>query len=180
MRTGAASQLVLCGLGGQGILFMARLLAEAALLEGHETIVSETHGMSQRGGAVESHVKIGPFRSPLVRLAHADLGFALDASRAEAARAYAKAGGSIFVNGTARGEGEAAQVHWVPAGALAAEMGYARGANLVLVGHAAAAAPHALPSRESLLAAIDKLTPPVALQANREAFLKGCGLVTSS
>ena len=178
MTPGATSQLVICGLGGQGILFMAKLLAEAAMVEGCEVIVSETHGMAQRGGAVESHVKIGPFQSPLVRLGHADLTLALDASRTEAARAYGKPESACLVNAATAAAAKDGPTRHIAASAVAAEMGYARGANLVLVGYAAAAWPEALPSREALLAAIDKLSPPVALKANREALLKGCELAT--
>ena len=43
-------QVVLSGVGGQGILFLSRLLAEAAIAGGFPVITSETHGMAQRGG----------------------------------------------------------------------------------------------------------------------------------
>jgi indolepyruvate ferredoxin oxidoreductase beta subunit len=53
-------KLILAGVGGQGVLFVTRLLSEAAQELGMDFISSEIHGMSQRGGSVVSHFKIGP------------------------------------------------------------------------------------------------------------------------
>jgi indolepyruvate ferredoxin oxidoreductase beta subunit len=66
-------KLLLAGVGGQGVLFVTRLLGETAMASGLQFVSSEIHGMSQRGGAVVSHIKIGPYESPLVRLGSADL-----------------------------------------------------------------------------------------------------------
>ncbi|MCK4478555.1 indolepyruvate ferredoxin oxidoreductase subunit beta [Candidatus Bathyarchaeota archaeon] len=51
--------VVLAGVGGQGILLAAEMLGTAAVKEGYNVRVSELHGMAQRGGAVVSHVRIG-------------------------------------------------------------------------------------------------------------------------
>lgn len=51
-------QIIVSGLGGQGVLFVSRLLAETALDMGYSALLSETHGMAQRGGNVISHLKI--------------------------------------------------------------------------------------------------------------------------
>ncbi len=66
-------QIAISGLGGQGILFLTRLLAETALDMGLDVLSSETHGMAMRGGAGISHLKIGHFSSPLIRAGQADL-----------------------------------------------------------------------------------------------------------
>jgi indolepyruvate ferredoxin oxidoreductase, beta subunit len=42
--------MVLCGLGGQGILFMTKVLSQAALRKNYNVLGAETHGMAQRGG----------------------------------------------------------------------------------------------------------------------------------
>ncbi|RLB26959.1 MAG: indolepyruvate oxidoreductase, partial [Deltaproteobacteria bacterium] len=60
--------IVLCGLGGQGILFMTRVLAQAALDRGLPVMGAETHGMAQRGGSVISHLRLGEVQSSLVRI----------------------------------------------------------------------------------------------------------------
>ncbi len=66
-------QIAITGRGGQGILFITRILGECALRSGWEVIASETHGMAQRGGSVISSIKIGPFRGPLIKSGQADL-----------------------------------------------------------------------------------------------------------
>ena len=73
------------GVGGQGTLLASRLLGEAALAAGYNPMVSETHGMAQRGGIVVSTVVLGDLKSPLISPGEADivLGFeALEAFRA--------------------------------------------------------------------------------------------------
>ena len=70
--------IVLAGVGGQGILLASQILGVSAVKEGFNVRVSEIHGMAQRGGAVVSHVRIGEkVRSPIVLEGNADviLGF---------------------------------------------------------------------------------------------------------
>lgn len=164
------TQIVVCGLGGQGILFLSRLLGEAARIDGQEAISSETHGMSQRGGAVDSHVKIGGFRSSLVRRGQADVAFVLDPSRTAAASDFLREGGACFVDApSAPGEG----VRWIDAAAVARGVGNPRGSNLVLLGFASAAVPGLFPPRKALLEAVEVLSAPPFIVKNREAFLEG-------
>lgn len=66
-------RLVFIGVGGQGNLLASRLLGEAALSLGIPTVVSEIHGMAQRGGIVESAVLLGNVTSPIVSSAEADV-----------------------------------------------------------------------------------------------------------
>jgi indolepyruvate ferredoxin oxidoreductase, beta subunit len=78
-------RIFLTGVGGQGTLLASRLLGEAALAAGFNPMVSETHGMAQRGGIVVSTVVLGDLQSPLISPGEADivLGFeALEAFRA--------------------------------------------------------------------------------------------------
>ena len=65
-------QIVISGVGGQGVLFVTRILAEAAIMKGISVLASETHGMAQRGGTVLSHLKVGNFSSPLIRPGNAN------------------------------------------------------------------------------------------------------------
>jgi indolepyruvate ferredoxin oxidoreductase beta subunit len=64
---------VFVGVGGQGNLLASRLLGETALSLGIPSIVSEIHGMAQRGGVVESAVLIGDVTSPIVSDGEADV-----------------------------------------------------------------------------------------------------------
>ena len=64
---------VFVGVGGQGNLLASRLLGEAALSMGIPVVVSEIHGMAQRGGVVESAVLLGNASSPIVSDGEADV-----------------------------------------------------------------------------------------------------------
>jgi len=60
--------------GGQGLITLTQIIAEAALSEGFDVKTSELHGLSQRGGSVETHIRFGEkVFSPLVSLGSADL-----------------------------------------------------------------------------------------------------------
>ena len=64
---------VFVGVGGQGNLLASRLLGEAALSMGIPAVVSEIHGMAQRGGVVESAVVMGAAQSPVISDGEADI-----------------------------------------------------------------------------------------------------------
>ncbi len=66
--------IILTGVGGQGIITLLSLINEAALIESYDVKSSELHGLSQRGGSVEAHVRFGKkVLSPLVPKGSADL-----------------------------------------------------------------------------------------------------------
>ena len=59
--------ILFCGTGGQGVLSAAEICGWAALLEGYHVKKTEVHGMAQRGGSVESHLRFGKIvYSPLI------------------------------------------------------------------------------------------------------------------
>jgi indolepyruvate ferredoxin oxidoreductase, beta subunit len=124
-------QIVISGIGGQGVLFVTRILAEAAVEMRMEVLTSETHGMAMRGGTVISHVKVGPFTSPLIRMGQADIGLFLHAANLEVHRGFLKPEGLICINREKSGEGEG-----IDATGLAREHGSLVIANLVLLGFA--------------------------------------------
>jgi indolepyruvate ferredoxin oxidoreductase beta subunit len=124
-------QIVISGIGGQGTLFLTRVLAEAAIEKGLDVLTSETHGMAMRGGSVISHVKVGPFTSPLIRMGQADCGLFLHAGGLEVHRDFLKPEGRLFINAEANGDGTA-----IDATRLAREHGTPLVANLVLLGFA--------------------------------------------
>jgi indolepyruvate ferredoxin oxidoreductase, beta subunit len=124
-------QIVVSGIGGQGVLFLTRVLAEAAVEKGMEVLTSETHGMAMRGGTVISHIKIGAFTSPLIRTGQADVGLFLHAGNLEVHRGFLKPEGLIYINREKNGDGEA-----IDATRMAREYGSLVIANLVLLGFA--------------------------------------------
>jgi indolepyruvate ferredoxin oxidoreductase beta subunit len=132
-------QVVLSGVGGQGILFLSRLLAEAAIAGGFPVLTSETHGMAQRGGVVVSHLKVGGFDSPLVRMGRADLLLVLKEENVVLHRAFLADGGALVVNAAAPTDaGPRVRVHAVDADALALAAGAPHAVNLILLGFALA------------------------------------------
>jgi indolepyruvate ferredoxin oxidoreductase beta subunit len=70
--------VLLVGVGGQGILTTSAILARAALRAGINVVTAETHGMAQRGGSVEVHVRFGDVDSPLIPYGSADVVVALE------------------------------------------------------------------------------------------------------
>jgi len=65
--------ILFCGTGGQGVLTAAEIAALAAVYDGYHAKKSEVHGMAQRGGSVESHVRFGKnVSSPLIEISNSD------------------------------------------------------------------------------------------------------------
>ncbi len=69
--------ILLVGVGGQGILTTSNILARAALKAGVNVVTAETHGMAQRGGSVEVHVRLGDVYAPLIPVGGADYAISL-------------------------------------------------------------------------------------------------------
>ena len=65
--------IYISGVGGQGIIKTSVIIGEAAMLEGYDVVMSEIHGMSQRGGSVSTELKIGNFKSSIVEESKADM-----------------------------------------------------------------------------------------------------------
>ena len=124
-------QIIISGRGGQGVLFATRLLAEAGLEMGLDVLTSETHGMAMRGGTVISHIKVGSFKSPLIRKGLADTGLFFSDSNVAIHGGYIKPDGFRVVN-TGRDGAYAA----VDATRYAKETGSLLVTNLVLLGYA--------------------------------------------
>ena len=93
----SVTNVVLAGLGGQGVIKASDILADAALRSGLDVKKSELHGMSQRGGSVSSDVRFGTkVLSPMVPAGEADFLVVLAASEVEVARPLLKAGGVLL------------------------------------------------------------------------------------
>jgi indolepyruvate ferredoxin oxidoreductase beta subunit len=138
MTSPIEQQIVISGVGGQGVLFVTRLLAQAAMIRELPVFTSETHGMAQRGGTVVSHLKVGPFSSPLIRRGKADGLLAMKPENVAGGHGtYLKPGGWTVVNlDRPYGHDLAGPVHEVDAEALAEARGDSRAMNLILLGFA--------------------------------------------
>jgi len=67
------TNIVLTGVGGQGVITAANILGKAAVKAGVNVFVSEVHGMAQRGGSVNCTVRLGDVHGPLVQSGTADV-----------------------------------------------------------------------------------------------------------
>lgn len=96
------TDIVLSGVGGQGILSIATVLGEAAIKEGLYIKQAEVHGMSQRGGDVQSNLRISsdPIMSDLIPLGKADLIISLEPMEALRYLPYLSKEGWIITNST--------------------------------------------------------------------------------
>src|SRR5512136_1813994 len=65
--------IMIVGIGGQGTILASNILGEACLIEGRTVRGAETHGMAQRGGSVESHIRIDGKYGPLIAPGTADI-----------------------------------------------------------------------------------------------------------
>jgi indolepyruvate ferredoxin oxidoreductase beta subunit len=172
-------QAVVAGVGGQGVLFVTRILAAAARRRTNRVLISEVHGMAQRGGSVLSHLKAGPFFSPLVSPGQAQTLFSLDAGEAIRNLPFLAPGGSLIVNApdedyvsakakaAMRKQGLESLV--MDATAIAQEAGAPKAANVLLL--AAAAHAGALPfSSDEIWDVLAASSPKARLEANRKLF----------
>jgi indolepyruvate ferredoxin oxidoreductase beta subunit len=128
-------QIVISGVGGQGVLFVTRLMAEAAIANGLPVFTSETHGMAQRGGTVISHLKVGDFSSPLINPARADGIMALKAECMEQHGGYLKPGGWAAVNAASPMDtGSSPAFCHLDADRIARDIHDPRSVNLIMLG----------------------------------------------
>lgn len=124
-------QIAITGRGGQGVLFLTRILSECAQDAGLEVIASETHGMAMRGGSVISTLKVGSFRGPLIGAGKAGIMLVLDLGSRETFAHLLSPQGAAFLNSS-----ESSLPLAIDATGLAEKSGSPLMANLVLLGFA--------------------------------------------
>lgn len=90
--------IYICGVGGQGIIKTSIVIGEAAMKSNLGVVMSEIHGMSQRGGVVSTELKIGDSKSPIIEDSTTDILIAFEPI--EALRAISKANNetNVIVN----------------------------------------------------------------------------------
>ena len=151
-------QVIISGVGGQGVLFVTRLLAEAAINKGLPVFTSETHGMAQRGGTVLSHFKVGDFSSPLIRPLQADILVLLKAENLEQHSSFLKPDGWAVSNGTDDQKNDLQTVvRTIDADALAQEIENPKAVNLIVLGYALAAAEKTAAHGKQLFCSIEDI-----------------------
>ena len=181
--------IMIVGIGGQGTILASNILGEACLIENRHILGAETHGMAQRGGSVESHIRIGAEFGPLIMPGRADLLISFDLLEALRYSHYLKQDGKMVVNShlvlptsvytqklTVPSEEEiiaALKKHnlcLLDADSLAVEAGSPLSQNVVMLGAASSAMPL---KPESLLEAVKRLVPKKTIEINTKAFELG-------
>lgn len=160
-------QIIVSGIGGQGALFLTRVIAQAAVDLDIPVLTSETHGMAQRGGTVISTIKVGDFASPLIRTGQADVALLLWESNLAVHQPLLKPEGALLVNAETAGEGDR-----LDASAIARRLGNAVLSNLVLLGRAVRTKV-LFCDEQACVAAIRKLAPERFVEQNLQAFYEG-------
>lgn len=160
-------QIIVSGIGGQGALFLTRVIAQAAVDRNIPVLTSESHGMAQRGGTVISTIKIGDFASPLIRTGQADVGFILWEDNLAVHRPLMHKEGLLLVNASGEGDGTR-----LDASAIARELGNAVLSNLVLLG-LAVKKNGVFCDEMTSVEAIKKLAPAKFVEQNLQAFYQG-------
>ncbi len=159
-------QIVIAGFGGQGVVFLVKVLALCAGNRDLKFLGTENHGMSQRGGAVSCDIKIGDFSNPVIDRGQADLLIGLDANEALRNLQLLKEGGHVVSNAQDPfPEGLPFQVHTIDANAqaLAGEFPI-QGLNVFMLGVTLATVPDFPFSIEEIETALRQINAKVADQ----------------
>ena len=186
-------KIQLIGVGGQGTIKASTIIGEAAMKKGLNVVMSEVHGMAQRGGTVVTEFKIGEAHSPLIEEGAADLMIAFEP--AEALRALNKINQESFVivNRTpivpftvSLGISEYPELSSVfeelkakiknlliiNAEKIAKEAGNIISENMVLLG-AAVATPNFPIEKDLVIQSMKENLPPKSIETNLKAFEMG-------
>lgn len=190
-----STTVLLCGVGGQGTILAADILAHAALEAGVTVKVSEIHGMAQRGGAVTTVVRFGEeVHSMVADLGAVDCVVSFETTEALRNLAYLKEGGFLLVAdetikplpvqigsavmpANARGQLLDLGATLIPAGRLALEIGSPKSVNVVLLGALSTRLPFAVQAWESV---IRQRVPQKTVEANLNAFHAGRSFAESA
>ncbi|MBU1158428.1 MAG: indolepyruvate oxidoreductase subunit beta [Candidatus Thermoplasmatota archaeon] len=184
--------IYLVGVGGQGIITASKIIGDAAILAGKGVIMSETHGMAQRGGSVVCTARIGDHSSPLITDGNADVILSLELLETE--RAVCKSSKkTVVISSTERVvplsvstqkmrypgldeikkkmEETSARVFMIDSGEVAKKAGVPMSSNVVMIGALVGTGVTGI-SREHFEKALE-MNIPRRLQENLQAFAMG-------
>jgi indolepyruvate ferredoxin oxidoreductase beta subunit len=173
--------MIICGLGGQGILYAMKVLEYAAMQKGENVIGCETHGMAQRGGSVISHFQMGGFRSPLVREGTADFVIAFEKTEAMRNIGFLRKGGTLFANASGDfplkpvkefAKERGIEIHSFDASERCLQQKLKTSLNVMLLGFCAGCEDFPF-GKEEIGEAVTKTSPPPVLDSNLKAFEEG-------
>ena len=154
-------KILLAGFGGQGILFMGKVIASAGLTDGKEVSWLPSYGPEMRGGTANCSVCVSdePIGSPLVTAP--EILVAMNQPSLTKFIDKVPAGGKVFVDSTlvnAEGLRDDVEIYSIPATALAEQNGLKGLANIIIIGKLFSKEPFC--SEESLREGIEHSVPP--------------------
>ena len=181
--------VILAGVGGQGVLSVAAVIARAAVEEGLTVRQSEVHGMAQRGGAVLAHLRLADnhIASDLVPRGGADLIISMEPLESIRYAAWLSPNGSLVtaveplvnipdypdIEEITKAIKTFPVYRLVEAAALAKEAGFAKSVNMVMVGAASAFLPIPVETLEKTIEEMFAGKNPQAAEANKKALYLG-------
>ncbi len=190
--------IYICGVGGQGIIKTSIVIGEAAMNSDLGVVMSEIHGMSQRGGVVSTELRIGDSKSPIIEDKSADLLIAFEPI--EALRAISKASNEtqVVVNTSPimpfniQGsdipypnvsevleelKSKVKNVYAMDAEKIAKNAGHILSLNMVMLGGAAAVSGFPI-EKEMIIESMKENLPQKSIPINMDAFEQGFDFVT--
>ena len=187
-------EMLLAGVGGQGIIFAGQILMESALQEGHSVYAFEEHGMARRGGAVASHIRFGEgLYTPLIPVGFGKLLAAFEPAEALRHLHFMDPSSQVILNSqpvipvsVSSGKGsyptineildlvaqQSQVVYAFDATSLAKEAGNPITMNVVMLGGISASGATGIP-KNTFLEIIEKRSPAHSKEINLKAFELG-------
>ncbi|MGI6317470.1 MAG: indolepyruvate oxidoreductase subunit beta [Firmicutes bacterium] len=184
--------ILMAGVGGQGTILASNILSEVGLELGYDVKKAEVHGMAQRGGTVESHVRWGEkVYSPVIEQGEVDILLGFEMLESGRWSAYLKKDAVIIINryripppavnlGKARYPSEeeiestlksgSQNILWINATEIAKELGNPAMVGVVLLG---VLSKHLGGAEDVWLGVIKRMVPPKFQELNTKAFLAG-------
>jgi len=187
------TNILICGIGGQGVMTAAEILAQAAMAQGFDCKKSEIAGMAQRGGVVTSHVRFGrKVWSPVITPGTADLLVAFEVAEGSRWADHLRPGGTAMVNTirlappivssglykypadpVAQMRAAGVPVIEVDAGTIARELGNLRLVNTIMLGAIADHLPFPASELEEQIVGRFRERKPAMVEVNQRAFEAG-------
>ncbi len=183
--------ILLAGVGGQGLLTLGTIIGNAAILSDVNVTIAETHGLSQRGGSLVVHIRLGEGESPLIPKGAAHLIIGLEALETARYVEYANKDSTIIMNeflwppplskapsikDIIENIKKNAKLYVVDANSIALkETGLIVTANTVILGYALAVEPELkkIIDVNVVEKALEKVFKGKALELNKKALRKG-------
>ncbi|MBE6488154.1 MAG: indolepyruvate oxidoreductase subunit beta [Methanosphaera stadtmanae] len=188
-----AYNIYICGIGGQGIIKTSIVIGQTALKEDLNVVMSEIHGMSQRGGVVSTELKIGEDESPIIQDGAADLILAFEPVEAIRCLEKTNKDTTVVVNTSivlpstinqqdvdypdvedilSELKGKVKDVFSMDANQIALNAGHPLSMNMAMLGGVTAVDDFPL-EKDDIIETMKENLPPKSIDINLEAFNQG-------